>query len=267
MRLLIAIAVACFLLMSNSACTQDKSSANDPHRTTQTQNNNPSPTPPTVEINIGTQANTAQSQPTKTETPRETRPEITLGESLIIAVTAVYAIFSIFTYFAVKRQANIADKTADALIAGQRAWVMVDVELLGKGIVTERRGDKEFHGTQIKAKYRNDGQTPAWITECRASLIVIPDDLIPEHPDLSKTEVLSRGTITVATGKYGHRETTSKELQCPANYPPNRKYLIYGVVRYRTAFRGTGETIFGYSVISDGDGVERLELPGWNENT
>ncbi|MGB8990093.1 MAG: hypothetical protein WCC37_26085, partial [Candidatus Sulfotelmatobacter sp.] len=222
-----------------------------------------------IEINVGSSSDTPTAKPQEQHPAAEAKPTpITHGEWLIAGITAVYAFISYFTFRAIERQAEIAQDNTDALIAGQRAWVMVEIELNPAGVVeTSVRGEAHTHGIQIRMHYRNDGQTPCWITERRASLILITDNIIPERPDLSKAEIIARGTIPLAVGKahgYGHFDTP---LHCPADYSPDRIHLIYGVVRYRTAFKGRGETIFGYRVMRGWDRLERLELSEWNNNT
>ncbi len=167
-----------------------------------------------------------------------------------------------------KTSADALTKAANALIAGQRPWVTVDVELNPSGVGTREERGVRSYGIQIRMNYRNDGQTPAWITERRAAMMVITDNIIPEHPDLSTAEIIAHGTVTLAVGRrhgYGHFDTP---LECPADTSPDGIYLIYGVVRYRTAFNGTGETTFVYRVTRGWDRLELLDgRPEWNKNT
>jgi hypothetical protein len=165
-------------------------------------------------------------------------------------------------------QAILSRNNVNALVAGQRAWVMVDIELEPEGMVVTESGNDRTYNVQVVMKYRNDGQTPAWITERRASLIGIADNLIPAQPDLTGSEIIAQGTVPLAVGhRHGYGQV-STPLGCTAIATPDCMYLIYGVVRYRTAFNGTGKTTFGYRVTRGWDRLERLDgWPEWNENT
>jgi hypothetical protein len=222
-----------------------------------------------IEINVGNPSNSTPPQPLEQQAVAKAKSApISNGEWLIAVITAVYVVITYLSFKAIKKQANIAQDTINALIAGQRAWVMVDIEFNPTGVVvTSMRGETQIHSIQVKMNYRNDGQTPAWITERRARLFVLTDNTIPEFPDLSKADAIAHGTIPLSVGQrhgYGNVDTP---LECPADYSPDAIHLIYGEVRYRTAFNGAGETIFGYRVTRGWDRLERLESPEWNKNT
>jgi hypothetical protein len=263
MRLFANLAI---VIVALQLSVQSEQKANPQSQNGNTQNAPNQTAPVTVVVNQPT------PQP-KEDSPKDKSRDFYDAAVLVLAVGGFC--IALRSLYYVSKQAKSTEeaakagtKSADALVAGQRAWVMVDIEFKPTGVVTEVRGTDRFHCVHIRMNYRNDGQTPAWITERRACLVVITDNVIPQLPDLSKAKPIAYGTIPLAAGRrhgYGHFDMP---LECPAEYSPDVIRLIYGVVRYRTAFSGTGETIFGYRVTRGWDRLERLdELTEWNKNT
>src|ERR1019366_5193446 len=87
-----------------------------------------------------------------------------------------------------RRSANAAKQGAEALMNSERAWVMVDVEFIpGMGGIVDGASPQDFYKTAaITLICKNDGKTPAWVTEKRVCLRVA--DSLPAVPDLESAE-------------------------------------------------------------------------------
>jgi len=94
------------------------------------------------------------------------------------------------------RDAAIAGKkSADALVASERAWIMVKVDKVpGHGGVFHGAGVgpgtpiTQSTGAPIRITCKNEGKTPAWITEILACLDVV--DSLPDVPDFKYAQMV-----------------------------------------------------------------------------
>jgi len=114
---------------------------------------------------------------------------------------------------------------------------------------------------------KNDGKTPAWITERKLWLKIFdeapsarPDTTTPPSFTLGGPESLSVGEVS----------KVDAQLTCSGRRPQVGGALVmYGVVKYRDVF-GKHETWCGYTVVGDPRNVrlQRLaEYPEYNKNT
>lgn len=268
MRLFFLALVAFLLVLSVNAKDVGKtdSEQNKPHNS-QTTPENPSTR---IEINVGNPSNATPPQPQEQHAIGETKPApITHGEWLIAGITAVYAIISYFMLRAIKRQA----KAAEAELAAQSPWIMVNIEhtpgmhgrILGASKI---RDEPETHHTDFIFRFDcvNHGRTPALITEKRANLIIVPKNTLPENPDLRATTPFDIRVEPLAAGAESSRKK-DEHFSAPGYQGLDEWMVFYGVVKYRDVFGRDRQTTFGYEV-TIGDQIERLSgYPKYNENT
>src|SRR5579872_1075160 len=131
--------------------TQGSSHPNDPQGKT---NNNPSNKcqPAIVEVHTSCPAEAATGQNHAATAQTEVKPFMTHGEYVISGITAIYVIVSLLTFFAIRRQAEFAERSTQSIILAERAWVLVSVDL------SENHG---IYGITLT----NHGRTPARIVE------------------------------------------------------------------------------------------------------
>ncbi len=181
----------------------------------------------------------------------------------LLLVGIVGAGIAIYTLIDIREQTG-------ALINSERAWIMVDVDRVpGVGGLTDLQGIEmgvgpvRTEGTGFRARIvcRNDGKTPAWITEKRAGLDIL--DSIPESPDWSRTTQIQVAPEPISVGQESkpHDET----LFSKRGRALGKITILYGIVKYRDPFGANRSTSFGYRVQDDGS-LERLPNPKYNEN-
>jgi hypothetical protein len=164
--------------------------------------------------------------------------------------------------------ATAAKTSADAVINAERAWVMVDVEQVpGQGIRTVHTDLlTNEQSTMIYARLicKNDGKTPAWITEKRAGLKIIgPHDKLPTEPELDSLGVWQREPEPLGVGRDSKKEITP---QAKGTEGFDDSAILYGAIFYRDVFGRERKTVFGYRVTL-GNEFKRLIESRYNENT
>jgi hypothetical protein len=200
--------------------------------------------------------------------------------SIVLAIAGISGIVvAIRTLNVIKRQtdaaesaANAAKLNAEALINAERVWIMIelqpvpgmggvmDVEEVAKHIV-----DVISHTTSFNVRLicKNDGRTPAWITEKRACIDVV--DSLPDTPNWDAVGIIQTEPEPLAVGEVG--EPTDKSLTCNKARDPGKITVVYGIVRYRDVFAPDRATTFAYTIRVDGR-LERLAgYPEYNKNT
>lgn len=158
-----------------------------------------------------------------------------------------------------------------APIDSERAWIMVDiVRVPGMGGIIDGWGSEMGVGpvvtenTAFRSRIicRNDGKTPAWITEKRAGLDII--DSLPEIPDWTRAAVMQVALEPISVGQVSNPQ--DETLICKRGRALGKMTILYGIVKYRDPFGANRTTTFGYEVRDDGS-LERLPYPKYNENT
>ncbi len=218
----------------------------------------------------------------------EAKPWLTHGEwvmavltAIYVGLTAVYVRISHKTLKAIKGQAESSDKqfreqltvakdaataaqqnadaakvNAQVILNAERAWVSVEL-LWSEFTPLIMEGSSvvgEVHSTHttfaMRLVCRNQGRTPAWITEKR---IIALADLIQIERE------------TLAPGK----ESTRRENVSSPGHVDNTEKLaaIYGIVRYQDIFGEQRHTTFGYYVKRAHDPELIPGLPKYNEST
>ena len=168
----------------------------------------------------------------------------------------------------IRNQARATETAADAAIAAERAWVMVDVEKApGAGFITEHTNPAGTYGTSahIRCICSNQGKTPARLIEIRARLLagVMPLSI---EPDL-KIEIFDAGPRYLQPNVPFIKDGG---IQGKSGGGIGSMILIYGVVKYRHLFSDKEvHTTFGYRLTPSGEltRLEGKEYRKYNENT
>jgi hypothetical protein len=199
---------------------------------------------------------------------------------VLVGIGAIWA--ALRTLDAIKRQADImagqtkdtaiaaqaAKASADALIASERAWVMVDLEKVpGQGaIIDGTRGDgSHYTSASVRCICSNQGKTPAQIVEKRICLfITMIGKALPQEPNLDIEIIDPVPDYLQSRDESTHDWAFSSDGAIGIG----NMGVIYGVVKYRPIFSDReGQTTFGYRVTDDYK-LERLTgYPKYNENT
>ncbi|MHB8501419.1 MAG: hypothetical protein ACYDCG_19815 [Candidatus Acidiferrales bacterium] len=183
---------------------------------------------------------------------------------------ALVAVGIAAAYIGLQTLADIKKQT-QALIDAERSWIMVKVEPVpgagpiwdGETITREIR-DVRAGNTTFTARIicKNDGKTPAWITEKHACIDIV--DSVPEIPDWGRPKPIQIEPEPLSVGETGRPKDES--LTCKRAREQGKMLILYGIVKYRDPFGDNRCTSFGYKVRDDGV-LERLPYPKYNENT
>ena len=175
----------------------------------------------------------------------------------------------------ISRQTKVAAQAADAarlsaqaVINAERAWITVTIKWQ-QNVKAVFNVDSTLSGNTltpfITCVCKNDGNTPAWITEKGICLKLV--NVIPKEPDFSEIDIFQHEMQPIGAGQddSGYR----LEKSCAGTQEDRLKstFLVYGRIRYRTIFDNAAETRFGY-VITPMSNLERLpaEYPEYNKN-
>jgi len=159
--------------------------------------------------------------------------------------------------------ARAAKDSADALVASERAWVMLKVDfnrLLGQAL----DGDISTC-VYVDIVFRNFGKTPALIDEVCCNLGLF--DWFPETQDFASMEPYDSVPEEIRAGKRS--KPRLYQPQCIGQKTSDNVMMIYGIVKYRDIFGHKRSTTFGYSVIGIGESakLKRLVEPAYNQYT
>jgi hypothetical protein len=167
--------------------------------------------------------------------------------------------------------ANAAKASADAAIAAERAWIMVDLERVpGVGRILAStslgQGGQQRHSVtaRVRCVCSNQGKTPAKILEMRAALVLVTaDSPLPLEPNLSINIEYAVPHYLQCQGDVRSDWTLDADGEEEMGTIP----VIYGAVRYRHMFSDKEVySTFGYRITASG-GYERLPgYPKYNEN-
>jgi hypothetical protein len=164
-----------------------------------------------------------------------------------------------------RQSADAASKSAEALVASERAWIFVDIEWNGlKGIMQEDTGDN-FTAIWINAYCRNEGRTPAWLDELRCKMEILPT--LPDTRDFEIAERQDEGPQPINAG--GKSTVIPMALTSPGKRTINNSMIIYGMAKYRDMFGFDRTSKFGFMVLGIGGAPRILRLSGrpYTENT
>jgi hypothetical protein len=209
----------------------------------------------------------ATAQAKQQALPIDTRPFLTHGEWVMAILTTFYVVISYFGFRAIKRQADIAEKPANAVVNAEAAWIMVKITLFsGTGAEAIRENEDAGRKTTsafITCHCQNRGNTPGTVIEKRIGLATVTS--LPTKPDLSGTIVFQAEPELLAGGQESHRHFDIGGN--PREF--GKTTIIYGIVRYRDVFDRDRYTTFGYMLSPDKPPrIERIpNYPQYNENT
>jgi hypothetical protein len=208
-------------------------------------------------------------------------PIITNWPLLVAAIGGI--VVAVYTLNTVKDQtgatriaAEAAKKSADALIATERAWVMAQIDgdrrkwSDGNVHIVEGSGTSgDSTGTWIILSCHNEGKSPAWIYEKRVKFDVVPK--VHPAPDFDSLPVTFSGREPIGIGQAAIPNVTKlHRLEIAKGHAkPGDIMIIYGIVRYYDIFRERRTATFGYQITEDAEGytLERLTEAAYNENT
>jgi hypothetical protein len=169
--------------------------------------------------------------------------------------------------------AAAAKKSADALLASERAWVMAELRCRPETFLTTHASTYQgvtTHTTSV-AKIElycvNDGNSPAWITEKSARLVVVREGELPKFPELAKEDILADELEPMGPGKDN---VFTWDINGKGYHSIDTATLIYGVVRYSDIFENNRETWFCYQLTGYKTNREMIRITGepeYNKNT
>jgi hypothetical protein len=185
--------------------------------------------------------------------------------------TMVIAVFTLLMCLAVRGQT----RTSQSI---ERAWVMVDAAMAGEvGVMHGTSGDgSENTGAVLDITCRNVGPTPAWVFEQYVT-IELKNIVIASQSRYVSPRWLESPAGTTSQMNYrilplykdGEAYTWRAWIQCPGWATPRNELhsYIYGIVRYRDAFKSLRETYFGYWVNPNTNELQRIPNESYNKHT
>jgi hypothetical protein len=211
---------------------------------------------------------------------------LTVFTGALVLVTAVLAAVAFLQFLAMRRQeswmqrsvevaetsAKAAKESADALIGSERAWIMVQVTRVPVtgGLIAHGQswsaesGLVETTSIRFRMTCKNEGHTPAWITERRYCLKIL-SGTPPTKPNFNDSDEIQNDPEPLASGQATDRDLT---VTVTGQEQPGQITILYGVLKYRDIFADNRETTFGYAITSDNNRLERLiGLADYNKNT
>jgi hypothetical protein len=165
--------------------------------------------------------------------------------------------------------ADAAKVSADALIASERAWVMVDLEKQDDGaLIVDGMGGWGPHTSAcVRCICSNQGKTPAQIREKRICLFVTSaSKTLPKKPNFDDG-IINTQPHDLWPGQQSLPDWP-EGIRGNGHAASDDMIVVYGVVKYRHMFSESEvQTTFGYR-IRGGDSIERLTgYPEYNKIT
>jgi hypothetical protein len=144
-------------------------------------------------------------------------------------LTAVYVVITWRGLRAIKKQADIAKKTADGFTVAERAWVLVTLEFPGgyeQAIYPEGL---------YEVTLANHGRTPARIVEARGDLIEL--DSSEKLMQLAQTNVLPAVKLLAPHESWCIRTFgIHADFKRPTSLTFDKEELYFGYVAYKLIF-------------------------------
>jgi hypothetical protein len=185
----------------------------------------------------------------------------------LVIVGGLQAVILFFTIRAINKQ-NATNQHIE------RAWVMVELRCgpethLFTGEHTENGVTKPsvtMMGVEMHSI--NDGNSPAWISEKSARVVVAREDELPLIPVIGPNDIIQNQPDPLGPG----RDSVFKwDATGEGQYSPlQAATLIYGVVRYRDIFNNDRETWFCYQMMGYKTNRKLVRVaapPEYNKNT
>jgi hypothetical protein len=169
---------------------------------------------------------------------------------------------------ATEEAAKAAKGSADALINIERAWIVVAVDLVARQVLELTTGGGEQKtAIELLLIWRNQGKTPAWISEAKVKFAILEDSTLPLTPDFTTIENMHPQIETLA----GNSDSPGWRVQvdCDGRMGFGRIPVVCGVVAYKDIFGEIRTTTFGYYIRHDGSNTLVLltGYPEYNKST
>jgi hypothetical protein len=152
--------------------------------------------------------------------------------------------------------ANASKKSADALVASERAWVMADLFCPPGGLIN-KEPQASLH---VYCVCKNEGKTPAWITEINCELAFV--ETLAGLPDFSKAQPCRFEPESIAAGQ---ERRYPLDLRCV--YEHDKLFIVYGMVKYLNMFDNPCTTTFAYRIGENARFNRIASFPEYNQNT
>jgi hypothetical protein len=164
-----------------------------------------------------------------------------------------------------RQAAEAAQKSADALIMSERAWVMVDIKWQQGAHIFEGTGNEGEHtGIYVDYLCLNQGKSFAQITEKGYVFKIV--NVLPQEPDFRDMNVLHH-TSEYVTPNSATVPYQLSGIFCNGHQKPDKLMVLYGRVKYNDVF-GQHETRFGYMITGQGnlDRIPATSYPSYNNH-
>jgi len=165
-----------------------------------------------------------------------------------------------------KAAAETASRQTEILKAGQRPWIMFQVDDWG---LPDRHDPSLGFGGVIKWSFRNVGHSPAFLTE----LVVVPDifpyPLPNEHPDDQSPKQFAKFIIP-PNGKHSSSLPTIVDAGAMQSiFDGKQCQVVYGIARYHDSMGNPHLTRFCVLRHREAEGwkFEPVGPPNWVEYT
>lgn len=181
----------------------------------------------------------------------------------IVAFTAVIAVMSVAQFGAMIAQWRMMRRQSDHIASAERAWVLVEIQEVPLYSLEEST-DGDTTSIPIRIVCRNDGNTPAWVTDILFGMVIYDRDAIPRAPEINNAQRVG-GDLT-PVGPKSAMPPIDYTVECAGRNPIYfRHTVLFGVVRYRDVFGEARETHIGYEVKHKR--LVRLPIPAYYKAT
>ena len=165
---------------------------------------------------------------------------------------------------ATEKSAQAAKATADSIINSERAWIFLDIALIGSKVEQITVGGTESTGIHISYRCRNVGKTPAWITAKCLLFKIFDSDSPPRVPDVESLGRFEYGPVPLYAGDESNSEPS---WETPGRPGYGKFTLVLGVVKYLDIFGKERVAICGYKLSPDEKRLERIPGSEYNQYT
>jgi hypothetical protein len=181
----------------------------------------------------------------------------------LVFVGFIQAVILAFTILAINRQTS-ANRNIE------RAWIMAELRCApGTNLAQWNEPDGTTKTSiPIELYCINEGNSPAWITEKSARMVIISGEL-PKIPELARGDILGDADAVepLAPGRDFKLDWIATGI---GRHSIQTATLIYGMVKYRDIFEKDRETWFCYQFVgyrTQRKLIRVMAAPGYNKNT
>jgi hypothetical protein len=174
-----------------------------------------------------------------------------LGFTAAVAIGGFYSIRLLWRQtVASTKAANAASLSAEAVLNGERAWLIVNLDALSTESFLKRvRTEGERATRELKLAIKNVGRTPSQISSISARAVLVEyGSAAREEPEYGPAENWA-GRLLVPMDSVGHFVMIETEYQMTELYQQmssgQMTIFVYGYVRYADVYGRAHETCFG----------------------